>query len=70
LNITIGDLVDQQAAALSDKEALVYHYPERGLDVRLTFRELRDEVNRVARWSACFGHCKRGTRRDLGAERS
>jgi non-ribosomal peptide synthetase component F len=58
LNITIGDLVDQQAAALSDKEALVYHYPERGLDVRLTFRELRDEVNRVARGLLALGIVK------------
>ena len=29
LHITIGDLVDQQAAFLPHKEALVYHYPER-----------------------------------------
>ncbi len=48
LHITIGDLVDQQAAVLPDKEALVYHYPERELEMRLTYRSLRDEVNRVA----------------------
>ena len=55
LHITIGDLVDQQAAVLPDKEALVYHYPERGLDVRLTYRALRDEVNRVARGLLALG---------------
>ncbi len=55
LNITIGDLVDQQAAVLPDKEALVYHYPERGLDVCLTYRALRDEVNRVARGLLALG---------------
>jgi len=55
LHTTIGDLVDQQAAVFPDKEALVYHYPERGLDLRLTYRELRDEVNRVARGLLALG---------------
>lgn len=49
LHTTIGDLLDQQADFFPDKEALVYAYPERGLDLRLTYRELRDEVNLVAR---------------------
>ncbi len=55
LNITIGDLLDTQATVLSDKEALVYRYPERGLDMRLTYWELRDEVNRVARGLLALG---------------
>ncbi len=55
LNITIGDLLDQQATNLADKEALVYHYPERGLDLRLTYRNLRDEANRVARGLLALG---------------
>jgi len=49
LHLTIGDLLDQQAAVFPDKEAVVYHYPEQGLDLRLTYQALRDEVNRVAK---------------------
>jgi non-ribosomal peptide synthetase component F len=49
LNMTIGDLLDQQAQRYSDHEALVYHYPERGLQLRLTYRQYRDEANRLAR---------------------
>jgi fatty-acyl-CoA synthase len=55
LNVTIGDLVDQQAVAFPDKEALVYSYPERGLEMRLTYQALRDEVNRVARGLLALG---------------
>src|SRR5581483_4504801 len=55
LHVTIGDLLDQQAAAFPDKEALVYHYPERGLDLRLTYQQLHDEINRVARGLLALG---------------
>ncbi len=55
LHITIGDLLDRQASAFSDKEALVYHYPESGLEMRLTYRQLRDEANRVARGLLALG---------------
>ena len=55
LHITIGDLLDHQAASFPDKEALVYSYPERGLDLRLTYRALRDEVDRVARGLLALG---------------
>ena len=55
LHITIGDLLDQQAATFPDKEALVYHYPERGLELRLTYRALHAEVNRVARGLLALG---------------
>ncbi len=38
VEITIGDLLDQQAERFGDKEALVYHYPEIGLERRLSYR--------------------------------
>ena len=46
---TIGDLLDREAERASNKEALVYRYPEIGLNLRFTYAQLRDEVNRVAR---------------------
>lgn len=49
LDYTIGDLLDQQVQKRPDKEALIYNYPEIGLEMRLTFRQYRDEVDRVAR---------------------
>ena len=55
IHLTIGDLLDRQAAAQPDKEALVYHYPELGLCLRLTFREYRDEVNRLAKGLLALG---------------
>lgn len=55
LCMTIGDLLDQQAAVFSEQEALVYSYPEQALNLRLTYRELHDEVNRVARGLLALG---------------
>jgi fatty-acyl-CoA synthase len=55
IHLTIGALLDRQAAAQPDKEALVYRYPELGLDLRLTFREYRDEVNRLAKGLLALG---------------
>ena len=52
---TIGDLLDQQAASRPDYEAVVYRYPELGLDLRLTHREYRDEVNRLAKGLLALG---------------
>ncbi len=49
LHTTIGELLEQQAQRRPDKEALVYNYPEIGLNVRLTFRQYRDEVDRVSK---------------------
>ncbi len=49
LQVTIGEMLDQQARKYADREALVYHYPERGLQLRLTYRQYRDEANRLAR---------------------
>ena len=55
IELTIGDLLDQQAAARPDREALVYRYPELGLDLRLTYRQYRDEVNRLAKGLLALG---------------
>ena len=49
LNTTIGKLLEQQAEIRPDKEALVYNYPEIGLDLRLNFRQYREEVDRVSK---------------------
>ena len=55
LTLTLGDLLDQRAAAMPDKEALVYSYPEIGLDLRLNYREYRNEVNKLAKGLMALG---------------
>src|SRR5713101_963015 len=55
INLTIGELFDRQCEANADKEALVYNYPEIGLDLRLTYRQYRDEVNRLAKGLLALG---------------
>jgi fatty-acyl-CoA synthase len=55
LNLTLGDLFDQRVAEIPDKEALVYHYPEIGLELRLTYRQYLDEVNRLAKGLIALG---------------
>jgi fatty-acyl-CoA synthase len=55
---TIGDLFDRQCLASAEKEALVYNYPELGLDLRLTYHELKDEVDRIARGLMALGILK------------
>ena len=52
---TLGDLLDQRAAELPDKEALVYHYPEFGLEMRLSYSQYRHMVNRVAKGLLALG---------------
>ena len=42
LDITLGDLLDRQAETFGDQDAVVYRYPEDGLELRLSFRGLRD----------------------------
>ena len=49
INCTIGDMLDRQVAIRPEKEALVYNYPEIKLDLRLNFRQYRDEVDRLAK---------------------
>jgi fatty-acyl-CoA synthase len=55
INLTIGDLLDERAEAIPDKEALVYKYPEIGLNLRLNYRQYRDEVNRLAKGLLALG---------------
>ena len=55
IDVTVGDLLDRQAEAAADKEALVYRYPEIGLNLRLTYGALRDEANRVAKGLMALG---------------
>jgi fatty-acyl-CoA synthase len=55
IELTLGDLLDQRAAELPDKEALVYRYPEIRLEMRLNYRQYRDTVNRVAKGLLALG---------------
>jgi fatty-acyl-CoA synthase len=55
ISLTIGELFDRQCIAIPDKEALVYNYPEIGLDLRLNFRQYKDEVNRLAKGLLALG---------------
>jgi fatty-acyl-CoA synthase len=55
IDITIGDLFDQRCQAYADKEALVYNYPEIGLDLRLTYRQYHEEVTRLAKGLLALG---------------
>lgn len=55
INLTIGELFDRQCEASPEKEALVYNYPEIGLVLRLTYRQYKDEVNRLARGLLALG---------------
>ena len=55
IDITIGDLFDERCQAYADKEALVYNYPEIGLDLRLTYRQYHDEVTRLAKGLLALG---------------
>lgn len=55
INLTIGELFDRQCEAFAEKEAIVYNYPEIGLDLRLSYREYRDEVDRLAKGLLALG---------------
>ena len=58
LDTTIGALLEQQAELRPDKEALVYSYPEIGLNLRLNFLQYRDEVDRVSKGLMALGIAK------------
>jgi|GEM_PF-5916266 len=58
LHTTIGELLEQQAERRPDKEALVYHYPEIGLNLRLNFRQYRDEVDNLSKGLMALGIAK------------
>ncbi len=55
LNTTIGDLLDQQVQMRPGKEALIYHYPEIGLLLRLSYSQYRDKVDRIAKGLLALG---------------
>ncbi|MEK6303308.1 MAG: AMP-binding protein [Acidobacteriota bacterium] len=55
INLTIGELFDRQCAAIPDKEALVYNYPEIGIDLRLSYRQYHHEVTRLAKGLLALG---------------
>src|SRR5215470_19714292 len=58
VNTTFGEVLEQQAQKSPDKEALVYNYPELGLNLRLTFLQLRDEVDRLSKGLMALGIVK------------
>jgi fatty-acyl-CoA synthase len=55
LDLTIGDLLDRQAQAFPDREALVYSYSELGLNLRLTYGQYQAEANRLAKGLLALG---------------
>lgn len=58
LPCTIGDLLDQQTKLRPKKEALVYSYPENGLDLRLNYEQYRTEVDRLSKALLALGIAK------------
>lgn len=55
LDMTVGELLDQQAALFGAQDAVVYRYPEQGLDLRWSFAALRERVDAVARGLLALG---------------
>src|SRR5687767_9876039 len=55
IDLTLGELLDQRADELPDKEALVYGYSEIGLELRLTYGQYREVVNRLAKSLIAYG---------------
>ncbi len=55
LDITIGDMLDKQAERYPEREAVVYAYPELGLELRWTYCQYRDEANRLAKGLLALG---------------
>ena len=55
LAITIGDMLDKQAERYAEREAIVYHYQELGLELSWTYRQYRDEANRLAKGLLALG---------------
>jgi fatty-acyl-CoA synthase len=55
IDLTLGDLLDQRADEIPGKEAIVYDYPEIGLELRLTYGQYRDVVNRLAKGLIALG---------------
>src|SRR5262245_17408986 len=55
IDLTLGDLLDQRAGEAPDKESLIYDYPEIGVELRLTYGQYREVVNRLAKGLIAFG---------------
>ena len=55
IDLTVGDLLDLRANEIPDKEAIVYNYPESGLELRLSYRQYNDVVNRLAKGLMALG---------------
>ena len=55
LDTTIGDMFDETVRAATDKEAVVYDYPELGLEMRLTYGQLHDIVQQLAKGLIALG---------------
>jgi len=55
LDLTLGELFDRCVAEHHDKEALVYDYPEFGIEMRLNYGHYRQTVDRLARGLMAFG---------------
>ncbi len=55
IDLTLGELFDRRTAEYADKEALVYHYPEFGLDLRLSYAQYREVVDRLAKGLIALG---------------
>lgn len=55
MDITLGDLFDQRVSEFGDKEALVYDYPEFGIEMRLTYGQYHEIVNRLAKGLMALG---------------
>jgi fatty-acyl-CoA synthase len=52
---TMGQVFDERIAATPDKEAVVYNYPEIGLNLRLNYRQYGEIVDRLARGLIALG---------------
>jgi fatty-acyl-CoA synthase len=55
IDLTVGDLLDLRANEIPDKEAIVYNYPESGLELRLNYRQYNEVVNRLAKGLMALG---------------
>ena len=55
IDLTVGDLLDLRANEIPDKEAIVYNYPESGLELRLSYRQYNEVVNRLAKGLMALG---------------
>ncbi len=55
LYTTIGEIMDKQAETNPEKLALVYSYPELGINLRLNFAQYRAQVNQVAKGLMALG---------------